>query len=176
MAARHSTPIQFLPPLEDGSIQIPLTQGFVAIIDPLDEDLAHHHWFAASNGQDRVYAQRRVKGQTLRLYRIIMERMLERSLDATELVDHIDNNSLNNRRTNLRLATRDQNMANSKRNARNQSGYKGVYRHSSGNKWVAQIQIGTTPTYLGLFDTAELASAAYNKTLKDAYGEYARLE
>lgn len=110
---------------------------------------------------------------TIYLHRVIYERVLKRELTADEEVDHKDRDKSNNRRDNLRLATRSQNLQNMGISPRNTSGYKGVdYRTKSG-KWRAQIRTQNgDKKHLGLFDTPELASEAYEKSAKEIHGEF----
>lgn len=82
------------------------------------------------------------------------------------LIDHVDRDPANNRWANLRKADKSHNNANS--GARNPTGFKGVRRHH--RKYAAQI----TGRYLGLFDTAEEASAAYEAAARLQFGEFAR--
>lgn len=81
-----------------------------------------------------------------------------------ELVDHIDQDKSNNAWANLRAASKSQNAVNSKPNARNRSGLRGVSWHSRGSKWQAHFG----PKYLGLFETKVAAHAAY----LDAAGDH----
>lgn len=75
-------------------------------------------------------------------------------------LDHINQDKSDNRISNLRVATRKQNMQNVSRHKRNTSGYKGVAWHSQRNKWRAYIVDEYRQIYLGLFDTKEAAAAA----------------
>lgn len=83
-------------------------------------------------------------------------------------IDHINGDRGDNRLCNLREATRAQNLANM-RNRHNSCGYRGVGRAGSG-RWVARIR----DVYLGIFDTPEDASAAYQAAAEKHYGEFAR--
>lgn len=86
-------------------------------------------------------------------------------------VDHkngvLDDNSWDN----LRPATRSQNMCNQKLRSDNISGFKGVYK--ARNRWAAKIVKGHTKLYLGTFDKAEAAHAAYVEAARRLHGEFA---
>ena len=76
-------------------------------------------------------------------------------------VDHKNHNGLDNRKENLRHATRQQNSFNTRKRSNNTSGFKGVSYCKSTDKWVARIRIGNTYKNLGRFPTPEEAHAAY---------------
>ena len=96
-------------------------------------------------------------------------------------VDHINGNTLDNRRSNLRFVTKKQNQANKRRNYNNTLGYKGVRRSSCGNKYTARLcqrPTGekTKEIHLGTFLTLQEAAVAYDKKAIEIYGpEYASL-
>ena len=79
----------------------------------------------------------------------------------TKFVDHRDQNPSNNRISNLRLASKKQNTENTGIRADNASGFRGVSFHKTRSKWVAQICHNQVRINIGLFDTPEEASAAY---------------
>jgi hypothetical protein len=87
-------------------------------------------------------------------------------------IDHKDLNGLNNRKDNLRPATRAQNKANNACYANNSLGVKGVSQR--GKRFIARIRVNKELVYLGRFDTAEAAHAAYVVAAEHHYGEYAR--
>lgn len=76
------------------------------------------------------------------------------------VVDHINRNTLDNRRENLRVCTRSQNQHNRKISKRNKSGVNGVYWHKQRQKWHAQIMFNRRKISLGLFDSVKSARAA----------------
>lgn len=93
--------------------------------------------------------------------------------EAPYQIDHINGDRSDNRWANLRAATHAQNLHNRGRSRNNATGFKGVYRHTSG-RYAAQIGSGRKVTYLGLFDTPEAASVAYANAAASLHGEFAR--
>lgn len=153
---------------------IPLYDGQEAVVDEIDADLAEFVWFANGNGYAIRGGDHEPRLQ--RMHRIIMERMMGRSLGRHEFPDHINNQRLDNRRSNLRLATNAQNAFNRGRNTNNSSGYKGVYRNpgSSKNPWMARIMVNRRSHYLGSFVTAEAAARAYDAMAVRIAGQFAK--
>ena len=79
-----------------------------------------------------------------------------------EDTDHINGRRDDNRRCNLREATRSENMQNVRRaRSHNKAGFLGVLWNSQRNKWMAEINVFGKKIYLGLFATPELAHEAY---------------
>jgi hypothetical protein len=91
-------------------------------------------------------------------------------------IDHADLDGLNNRIGNLREATRAENGCNRGINSNNKSGYKGVSWSKQRGKWQARIMLDYRTKFLGLFDTAESAHAAYVAAATELHGEFARVE
>lgn len=89
-------------------------------------------------------------------------------------IDHKDGNPANNRWDNLRRATRQQNQQNRRRHKSNKSGFKGVYKNSSGNTWAAQIYDLGRKIHVGNFPSAQAAHKAYCDASHRCYGEFAR--
>jgi hypothetical protein len=81
-----------------------------------------------------------------------------------KLVDHINGDSLDNRLSNLRLATTTENQWNVQQaQSLSRSGLRGAYRHKQSGKWIAEISVNGKKRHLGVFPTAELAAAAYQE-------------
>lgn len=167
------------------TITIPLTQEQFTVIDAVDADLALVKWHTFLNkgysGNGSFIVIRNVnKGNGKRttgyLHRFVMERVLGRELQSCETIDHINLNTLDNRRCNLRVATFSQNGMNRGKYSRNTSGYKGVSWDKECGKWRAQIMKQGKPYKIGRFDTPEEAYAAYCATALELHGEFARLE
>lgn len=91
-------------------------------------------------------------------------------------IDHINGDGLDNRWSNLRLATHAQNRANSRRQKNNTSGFKGVVWDKARGKWIAAIRADGKGIYLGRFNTPEAAHAAYVAAAERHFGSFARTE
>jgi hypothetical protein len=88
-------------------------------------------------------------------------------------IDHIDNNSLNNKIENLRPATQSQNISNSRIRSNNTSGYKGVTFRKDTLKWQAAVMVNGKHISLGSHETKEKAYQAYLDGSKKHFGEFA---
>ncbi len=88
-------------------------------------------------------------------------------------VDHINRNPSDNRWSNLREATRQQNMANIGLTRANKSGYRGVSWVEEKKRWKAQIRRAGTNRHIGYFDTPEAAYDAYVRVAIVEHGEFA---
>jgi hypothetical protein len=94
---------------------------------------------------------------------------------ASQEVDHINGDALDNRRANLRLCTRAQNAANRRLHANNKSGYRGVgYSGRQAHPWAARIRVNYKLLPLGNFATPEEAAVAYDRAALDHFGQFAR--
>lgn len=93
----------------------------------------------------------------------------------TSEIDHINQDRSDNRWSNLRLATRQQNARNRKRNAKNRSGFKGVSFHNRVGRWRAVIELDSGHKHLGYFDDPKSASIAYRNAAQQHFGQFASL-
>lgn len=128
---------------------------------------------AGSMGKD--YYRVGYKGKTsVFVHRIIWE-MHNGPIPQGMQVDHINQDKLDNRLENLRLATRSQNNHNSSRLG-GKSKYKGVYKaHWKEGKWFAKLTIGGKQVYVGSYDCEEEAAEAINAAYLHFHGTYAHL-
>lgn len=150
--------------------QIPLTQGAFAVVD--DEDfafLSQYSWYLIS----RKYAARDVRDDGTKKT-VYMHRIVASAPNGMD-VDHINRNQLDNRRSNLRVCTKSQNLANRPKQTNNKSGFKGVYYHKPLKKWTAQIAVAGRSIHLGVFKDPREAAMAYNKSAAEYHGEFAHI-
>ncbi|MBH3259961.1 HNH endonuclease [Serratia marcescens] len=89
-------------------------------------------------------------------------------------IDHINGIKSDNRISNLRAATRAENIRNIGRRNKNRTGFKGV--GNAGKKWQARITHNGSKIYLGLFDTPEEAHEAYCKAARNLHGSFANVD
>ena len=90
-------------------------------------------------------------------------------------VDHINRDTLDNRKENLRYCTRSQNHCNKRIQNNNTSGYKGVVFAKHVKKWKARVYDKGRQICVGHFDTKKEAALAYNEAAIKYYGEFARI-
>ncbi len=125
--------------------------------DDLLPELEKYNWHVARRRKN-VYATAWVLEDGVR-YKRYLHRLVTNAPKGL-LVDHIDRDTKDNRRQNLRLCTPAQNVLNSVERADCTSGYKGVDKYW--NKWRARFK----EQHLGLFDTKEEAAKARDEAAK----------
>lgn len=94
-------------------------------------------------------------------------------ITGSRFIDHIDGDPLNNRRSNLRPATKSQNGANARKNPGKTSRYKGVFWDRERSGWQAKITVERQQVCLGRFANEEDAALAYDLAAREAFGEFA---
>jgi hypothetical protein len=157
--------------------QIPLTQGQVALID--DEDfvcLSQYKWKAIwSEHTKSFYAARDLYAGRKCLGRVYMHRaILGLEIGDLRQGDHrISGQTLNNRRSNLRVATHGQNQQNRRMQINNTSGFRGVLFSKQKRKWQARLQLNGKQIHLGFFLTPEEAHDSWRQGAIQYYGEFA---
>ena len=156
--------------------EIQLTQGKTALVDDEDyEELNKYKWFVCKCGP-HFYASR--EGKMVNRKRFPMIRMHREIMKPPEglKVDHINMDTLNNQRDNLRLCTHQQNLRNRKSCKGSTSRFKGVCWDKSRTKWMATIKVDVgQQKYLGRHDSEVVAARAYNNAAINLFGDFARL-
>lgn len=170
--------------------EIPLTQGYVALIDNEDfERLNQFKWYCMlDRGRKTRYAVRQIRHpeggfytygkytrprqRTVRMHNEIL------SIKDGFVTDHIDGNGLNNCRNNLRYATLSQNTSNRKilkHNSVRGSSFRGVYKTYKSQTWSAAIKHNKKLIYLGSFIHEVDAAKAYDLAALKYHKEFAVL-
>lgn len=149
--------------------EIQLNHGKVALVDDEDfEYLNQFKWYAHKRGGN-YYAERCHKGKIIIMHNVIMNPI------NGFFVDHIFHNGLDNRKSQLRLATRAQNNANRRARKNATSKYLGVAFEKDRKKWTARIRKDKIGYRLGSFNTEIEAAIAYNNKAIELHGEFANL-
>jgi len=154
---------------------ITLSRFKFAIVDKDDfERLKPYRWFSLWN-RCGYYAVRNVRRCERRRLQIMMHREIVGAPKGV-LVDHINGNTLDNRKANLRLATASQNMYNTRRNKKGcASGFRGVSWHKHAKKWEARLASEGKRIYAGSYDSELEAAKAYDTAARKYHKEFARL-
>lgn len=154
------------PPL---SRYIPLTSGEVAIVDNEDYDYLSGIKWSRTGPIDSpyVYASCHSNGNAGLMHRFIMKP------SKGDVIDHINHNTLDNRKCNLRVGTQSQNLMNMGMRSDNTSGVTGVSFEKWSSKWRASIQVDKKSIKLGRFTSMEQAIEAREKAEKIYFGDHA---
>ena len=158
--------------------RIPLSQGREALVSDCDyKYLMQWKWyFSRQSTGSGGYAARctpRPHKRTIKMHKVVAARK-----GLTGEIDHRNQDKLDNRRSNLRQATRSQNKANCGVSSSNKSGFKGVSCYKT-NQWQASIRINGKTVHLGHFHGTSArkraAARAYNRAASRYFGVYAVL-
>lgn len=166
--------------LYKGSKLHKIPTGLFTLVDDEDYEYLNQWKWGIDKRKYTNYAVR--KGKSIQMHQVIM------NTKKGEFVDHKNGFGLDNRKINLRKATRSQNQMNKR--SFGTSRYLGVNLHktkhfskrkghyiidNTSKPWRAAIKTNTKLIYLGIFKTEEEAALAYNEAAKKYHGEFARL-
>jgi hypothetical protein len=146
-------------------MHIKLTQGKCALVDYEDFNWLNQWKWHHVKG----YAVRDAWIGNGKKRKFIMHREIL-SIPVGQETDHINRDTLDNRKQNLRIATKQQNGRNRTKQKNNTSGYKGVSHHQ--NKWQAVIKINKKAIYLGVWESKIAAALAYKLAERRYFGDF----
>ncbi len=152
--------------------KIPLTQGYFALVD--DENyvwLSRYNWCVSGGYAVRTLYVSKNKYTLQRMHRLI----LGLNYKDGKICDHINGNGLDNRQSNLRIVTSQQNSFNRKVGTGFVSAHKGVYWSSREDKWKASITIDGKFFHLGYFVDEIEAAKCYDKVSLCEFGKFAKI-
>lgn len=140
----------------------------IIYIDKIDYDLVKNHTWSIAYHNENVYAVASINSKTIKMHRLIAGFPKGR-------VDHKDNNGLNNKRNNLRIATVAQNAMNKKLPKNNTTGFKGVLFVKKYGTYTAHLKLNGRYIHGGTFDLAADAAKKYNEMAIMYFGEFANI-
>lgn len=162
----------------DGYIkmQIVLRDGRIleSKIDTEDFDKVYQHpycWGAHyEKRMNKYYVTSPIFNEARARKTIFLHRVVTNCPDGF-VIDHLNHDTLDNRKSNLRIVKQSENLLNKNGNYRNsKSGVRGVFYHKCSKKWYAQVQIGGKKVFLKLFDDFEGACKAVVAARKNLFG------
>lgn len=159
---RKHNKYEILPNLQIVKFYINKEQCFIVDIDDFDK-VVDYNWRIDSNGY--LISKEHITRKTIRLHKILCPEYIE--------VDHIDRDKMNNRKSNLREVTRQENVRNRPLSKNNTSGFTGVYWSKKDCSWYAQIAIDYHVIHLGYAPTKEDAIKSRLRAEKKYFGEFA---
>lgn len=149
------------------------SKGRTFIFDSCCYDkIKDYNWYINYNGYVAShYYMSNGKRTALYMHRLLLD-MDEH--DTKHHIDHINHNMSDNRLSNLRVCTIQENGMNRKTSKNNKLGVKGVYQIKSG-KYKAQIKFNQKTIRIGEYNTVKEAADAYDKKALELFGEFANL-
>lgn len=149
----------------DYGICYPSNSDDIILFDLEDYDLIKNYYWRIQTKKNNYKTAVTTLNTPIKMHRLIL------GLTNPDIkVDHINRNPLDNRKSNLRICTSQENNCNT---PPRHSGYKGVQKDY--NRWVARITKDGKQITIGRFDTSEEAALAYNEKAKELFGEFAYL-
>ena len=150
------------------------SSGLAILLDNEDYDrFSKWTWYAYKHRRQPRYAYRlEINNGITKKFFLHKEIM---NCSSGQAIDHINGNEHDNRKSNLRFCTPQQNAWNSRIRPDNKSGFKGVSWCKAANKWKATITFNKVEDYLGVYSDKITAAKAYNEAARKHFGEFAWL-
>lgn len=152
--------------------EIKLTQNKIALVSEIDfEKINQYKWHYHNAGYALRTCHEPRNGGKQKTSKVYMHHAIMGKVKG-KVVDHIDHNTLNNCRENLRICSISENHMNVVKSKKNKSSiYKGVYLNKREGRWYAKAK----GIWIGIFDIEKEAAIAYNKKASELFGEFALL-
>lgn len=155
-------------------------KGLRVVIDEEDYPLfTMFNWYIKTTPSNKKYlvsySQKVVNGKVLYNKKFSLHRVITNAPSDKE-IDHINQNTLDNRKCNLRICDKSDNLKNKSKYKNNTTGYKGVTKKNGRRKkYMTQISIDGKTKFIGSFLTAKEAAEKYDEVCLIHYGEFGSL-
>ena len=153
--------------------EIPLSRGMVALVDDDDFERVNRFKWHVTKGRNDFYAERNLRVNEGKGRQLLHSFLLPHRKGLH--VDHINHNTLDNRRDNIRICTVSQNHMNRRKGTGTTSKYKGVYWHTAAGMWQVATKKNYKRIFIGYFKDEEDAARAYDAKATELFGEFALL-
>ena len=145
-------------------VRCDLPNGDCFLIDATDyPEVSRHRWSLDEQG----YVHTTIQGKHIKLHCFLLA-------SKGSVVDHINGDRNDNRRSNLRICSAKENSRNQKLRSNNTTGYKGVSYDQRRKKYIASIAVDYKSKFLGYFSDPIEAALKYDQAAILLFGEYAR--
>ena len=160
---------------QDGVARLQTSKG-VLMMDAEDLHLLEGGYMEIRRG----YARMRTYGKPRKNIGTVSRLVMDAQSDM--VVDHINHNTLDNRRCNLRVCTRSENRRNGRKHRQSKARFKGVFYHAHGTysgkrggkgRWRSYTRVKGKRIWLGYYATDIEAAMAYNRFAANEFGEFA---
>jgi hypothetical protein len=153
-----------------------MAQPKYAKVDPDDYERLRKYEWLTKKGKNSFYARRRVPTGKSKKEKLVYMHQMVVKVPKGMVIDHINQDGMDNRSDNLRPATYSQNLCNrKKRSGAMYSKYKGVHWNKSHKKWAARITFEKKTIELGYYLSEIEAAKAYDRAAIKYHGEFACL-
>jgi hypothetical protein len=153
-----------------------MAQPKYAKVDPDDYERLRKYEWLTKKGKNSFYARRRVPTGKSKKEKLVYMHQMVVKVPKGMVIDHINQDGMDNRSDNLRPATYSQNLCNrKKRSGAMYSKYKGVHWNKSHKKWAARITFEKKTIELGYYLSEIEAAKAYDNAARKYHAEFACL-
>jgi hypothetical protein len=165
------------PPYKGIKMKIKIGDQTVIIDDEMHNEIAKYKWFVRTRPEKkgRVYFAtqnkelcKKYKLKMIPLHRFIMGIIK----NDGRVVDHINRNTWDCRKENMRICTRMQNACNTTKTRKSETDARGVHWNTGQKKYYVYIRVNKKKTYIGRYDDLEIARKSYITASLKYHGEY----
>lgn len=167
---KHNNNI-FINVLENYAVMLVKNKNVIIDIEDV-EKVRNNRWWLS--GKKHIYVRCKKDGKSVLLHRLIMD-VVDKDTKKIH-IDHINGNTLDNRKCNLRIVTPQQNAMNKNKTEYGKNSHNGVHYLKRNKKWRAYITFSGEWIHLGLFETEEEAIKVRIEAEKKYFKEYRRKE
>ncbi len=166
--------------IEEGVAKIPVgtnAKDGYALVDEKFVSVNERKWHLTNKrrGKTHSYVSTNERQGNGKIKEVKLHHLIIGKPPEGKVVDHINGDKRDNRLSNLRFVTKQQNSMNHSVYSNNSSGYIGAYLHKPSGGWMSKIGHNGKLVHIGTYRTAEEAARARDEKAKELHGEFAVL-